>query len=309
MQGNWIVTATAGKTWLPMRPHGKPGFFLGINVKIAKILNNNVVVVHDEHHQEQVVMGRGLGFQKRIGDFLDQDKIEKVFSLKDQGLVSQLGELLGRIPLEVMGVCDRIIMLAIQRLGPLQDSLYISLTDHCHFAIERMKVGVNIRNALLWETRNLYPREFNVGQEALAMIADRLGVVLPEDEAGFIALHLVNAQLNSEMPEVIHITRVMQEILNIVKYQMRIEYNEHALSYIRFITHLKFFAQRMLSCSVQASSDPSMCKTIQENYPASWLCAEKINQFLSLEYKRALSQEEIMFLAIHIEQVSKECKG
>jgi beta-glucoside operon transcriptional antiterminator len=278
-------------------------------VKIAKILNNNVVVVQDDRHQEQVVMGRGLGFQKRIGDPLDQDKVEKVFSLKDQGLVSQLSELLGRIPLEVMGVCDRIIALAIQRLGPLQDSLYISLTDHCHFAIERMKIGVSILNALLWETRNLYPREFEVGQEALAMIAERLGVALPEDEAGFIALHLVNAQLNSEMPEVIHITRVMQEILNIVKYQMRIEYNEQALSYSRFITHLKFFAQRMLSCSVLPSSDPGMYRTIQENYTASWRCAEKINQFLSLEYQRSLSQEELMFLAIHIEQVRKECQG
>lgn len=254
-------------------------------------------------------MGRGLGFQKRAGDFLEQDKVEKVFSLKDQGLVSQLSELLSRIPIEVMGVCDRIIAIAIQRLGPLQDSLYISLTDHCNFAIERMKVGISIRNALLWEIRNLYPREFSIGQEALVIISERLGVTLSEDEAGFIALHLVNAQLNSEMPEVIHITRVMQEILNLVKYQMRIEYNEQALSYSRFITHLKFFAQRMLSCNIRPTSDPSMCSTIQENYTVSWRCAEKISDFLSYKYQRPLSKDELMFLAIHIEQVRKESQG
>ncbi len=49
---------------------------------------------------------------------------------------------------------------------------------------------------------------------------------LAEDEAGFIALHLVTAQLNSEMPEVMHVTRVMQEILQLVKYQLQLNYDE-----------------------------------------------------------------------------------
>ncbi len=192
-------------------------------------------------------VGRGLGFQKRPGDSLEKAAIEKVFTLQDQGLVSQLGELLSRIPIEVMAVCDRIISLARTTLGPLSDSIYIGLTDHCHFAIERMRSGAVIRNALLWEVRNLYPREFALGQQALALISERLGVILSEDEAGFIALHLVNAQLGGEMPEVMHITKVLQDILHIVKYDLRIEYQEQGLSYSRFVTHLKFFAQRMLS--------------------------------------------------------------
>lgn len=168
-------------------------------MKIAKILNNNVVVVLGEHQREQVVMGRGLAFQKRVGDVLDTAQIEKVFALQSDELVSRLGELLSQIPLEVMTACDRIIELARARLGKLQESLYITLTDHCHYAIERQKSGLAIKNALLWETRRLYPKEFELGQEARAIIARRLGVELDEDEAGFIALHLVTAQLNSAM--------------------------------------------------------------------------------------------------------------
>ncbi|STS83933.1 putative transcriptional antiterminator [Klebsiella pneumoniae] len=93
---------------------------------------------------------------------------------------------------------------------------------------------------LLWEIKRLYPKEFALGQEARAIIAKRLGVELAEDEAGFIALHLVTAQLNSEMPEVMHVTRVMQEILQLVKYQLQLNYDEESLSYQRFVTHLKF---------------------------------------------------------------------
>lgn len=275
-------------------------------MQIAKVLNNNVVVVLDEHRREQVVMGRGLAFQKRVGDLLDETKIEKIFALQSDELVGRLGELLSQIPIEVMTTCDRIIERARERLGPLQESIYITLTDHCHFAIERQKNGVALRNVLLWEIKRLYPKEFMLGQEARALIAKRLGVELAEDEAGFIALHLVTGQLNSEMPEVMHVTRVMQEILQLVKYQLHLEYDEESLSYQRFVTHLKFFAQRMLTRTVVEDDDASLHSAVKDNYAKAWKCAETVALHLQNSYQRSLTTEEIMFLAIHIERVRKE---
>lgn len=275
-------------------------------MQIAKVLNNNVVVVLDEHRREQVVMGRGLAFQKRVGDSLDETKIEKIFALQSDELVGRLSELLSQIPLEVMTTCDRIIERARERLGRLQESVYITLTDHCHFAIERQKKGVALRNVLLWDIKRLYPKEFALGQEARALIEKRLGVALAEDEAGFIALHLVTAQLNSEMPEVMHVTRVMQEILQLVKYQLRLEYNEESLSYQRFVTHLKFFAQRMLTRTVVEDDDAELHSAVKGNYAKAWKCAETVAVHLQKSYQRSLTTEEIMFLAIHIERVRKE---
>lgn len=275
-------------------------------MKIAKILNNNVVMVQDEQGREQVVMGRGLAFQKRIGDSLNDAHIEKVFALQSDLLVRRLEELLHQIPPEVMTTCDRIIDIATQRLGKLQESLYITLTDHCYFAIERQNKGLAIKNVLLWDIKRLYPKEFELGQEARGIISRRLNVELAEDEAGFIALHLVTAQLNNEMPEVMHVTRVMQEILQLVKYQLQLEYNESSLSYQRFVTHLKFFAQRMLTRTVVDDDDVSLHAAVKDNYPKAWKCAVKIAQHLQQSYQRELTSEEIMFLAIHIERVRKE---
>lgn len=274
-------------------------------MKIAKILNNNVVMVQDDQGREQVVMGRGLAFQKRIGDSLNGAQIEKVFALQSDLLVRRLEELLHQIPPEVMTTCDRIIDIATQRLGKLQESLYITLTDHCYFAIERQNQGLAIKNVLLWDIKRLYPKEFELGQEARAIISRRLNVELAEDEAGFIALHLVTAQLNNEMPEVMDVTRVMQEILQLVKYQFQLEYNESSLSYQRFVTHLKFFAQRMLTRTVVDDDDVSLHAAVKDNYPKAWKCAVKIAQHLQQSYQRELTAEEIMFLAIHIERVRK----
>lgn len=249
-------------------------------MKIDKILNNNVVIVTNGDGHEQVVMGRGLGFKKKLGDALDDSLIEKIFALKSGELNSRLASLLAEIPLEVLTTADRIIALAKQRLpGKLQNSVFISLIDHCHFAIERHKQGVDLRNALQWEIKRLYPNEFAVGLEALEIIHQRLGVRLPEDEAGFITLHLVNAQLDGEMPKVIQITQVMQEILNIVKYQLHLNYNEQSLSYHRFVTHLKFFAQRMLGKTGVHSDDESLHDLVRDKYVAAYHCTQKNTNF------------------------------
>ncbi|MEH0833853.1 transcriptional antiterminator BglG [Pectobacterium cacticida] len=276
-------------------------------MKIAKILNNNVVTVIDENNNESVVMGRGLGFKKHTGDLLDEKLIERVFVMKSSEMTSRLQELLSEIPIEVIAAADKIILLAKARLpGKLQNSVYISLTDHCHFAIERHKQGVGIRNVLLWEIKRLYPKEFAVGLEALDIIEQRLAVRLPEDEAGFIALHLVNAQLDSEMPEVLQITKIMQEILNIVKYQLNLDYNEQALSYHRFVTHLKFFAQRLIGKNTVFSDDESLHDVVKERYQQSYRCAGKIQMHIMHKYHYTLTKEELMFLTIHIERVRTE---
>ncbi|BDH47490.1 beta-glucoside operon transcriptional antiterminator [Salmonella enterica subsp. enterica serovar Choleraesuis] len=275
-------------------------------MKIAKILNNNVAVVIDDQGREQVVMGRGLAFNKRAGELLECGRIEKVFTQRGDGLIDHLGELISQLPLEVMAACDLIISLATERLGKLHDTLFITLADHCHFAIERQKQGLALKNVLLWEIKRLYPREFEVGQQARSIIANRLKVELAEDEAGFIALHLVTAQLNGDLSEVWHVTQVMQEIMQLVKAYLHMTYDEKSLSYQRFVIHLKFFAQRMLTRTVVEDDDISLHEAVQENYQQAWRCAEKISQHVHKKYQRELTVEEIMFLAIHIERVRKE---
>jgi len=276
-------------------------------MKIAKVLNNNVVIVHDEQGHELVVMGRGLAFKKRSGDELDPVLVEKTFALKSQELTGRLGELRSEIPLEVVIATECIIALAREQLSSqLHDSLAIALTDQVNFALTRHQQNLTIRNVLQWEIRSLYPQEYAIGLAALDIIDKRLNVRLPEDEAGFIALHLVNAQLGSEMPAVMHITKFMQEILHLVKYQLQLDYQPDSLSYNRFVTHLKFFSQRMLGKRGVYSDDESLHDVVRDRYPAAYKCVDKIDRHVRKNYDYTLGSEERMFLTIHIERVRKE---
>lgn len=277
-------------------------------MKIDKIINNNLIRTFDNNGKEVLVMGCGLGFQKKIGDTVDQSKIEKIYAIENKSDSNKLMTLLSEIPLEYIQVSNEIISYAKYSLGKrLNDNIYISLTDHISFAIERYKQGLNFNNALLWEIKRFYNHEFLIGKEALAIIRKRLNIELPEDEAASIALHIVNAQLNSRnMNDTLDITKIIQNILNIVKFHFNIELDEYSLHYERFITHLKFFAQRMLSGKVIKSDDNNFCDMIRGQYKDEYLCAEKIKKYIQKEFNHEISDEEMMYLTVHIKRVIKE---
>lgn len=278
-----------------------------MGMRIAKVLNNNVITVIDDQHKESVIMGRGIAFKKQPGDEIEEKRIEKIFTLENREVSQKLMTLLSDIPMEYMDISDEIIQYAQGVLGgKLHDSIYISLTDHIHFAIERYRLGMEIKNALLWEIKRMYRKEYAIGVKALGIITDKLGVTLPEDEGGFIALHLVNSQLNVEMRDTVTMTNIVKDIINIVRRSFVIDLDEESLSYYRFLTHLKFFAQRILSGTPSSKeTDNSLHDMVKQQYSASYACAEKIKDYAQKIYGRSLSNEEMLYLTIHIERVVK----
>ncbi|USL39561.1 BglG family transcription antiterminator LicT [Priestia megaterium] len=275
-------------------------------MNIKRILNNNSVISIKEK-QEVIIIGRGIAFNKRVGDDINEQLIDKIFTLENEDTMKKFKTLIAGMPIDYMEISEKIITYAKMKLGKkLNDSIYIHLTDHIHFAIQRYKNNLPIKNGLLWEIRQLYKDEYEVGLEALNMVCEQFGIILPEDEAGFIALHIVNAELNEEMPVVKDMTKVMQEILTMVKYHFKIEFNENSLPYYRFITHLKFFAQRLVKSNhYNSPTDDGLYHVIQEKYPESHKCSRKIKKFIESSYTYELTDEEMIYLTIHIERVVK----
>lgn len=277
-------------------------------MKIDKVINNNLIRAFDENNKEVLVMGCGLGFQKKIGQLVDKSKIEKIYFLDNKNDSNRLMTLLSEIPLEIIQASNEIISYAKYSLGrKLNDNIYISLTDHISFAIERAKQGINFKNALLWEIKRFYNHEFLIGREAIQIIKKRLGVDLPEDEAASIALHIVNAQLNStNMNETLDITKMIQNTINIVKYHYKLDLDEYSIHYERFITHLKFFSQRIFSGKVIHEEDSNLCELMKKRYKEAYECVYKIEKYINKEFNHDLTEEERMYLAVHINRVTKQ---
>ena len=161
---------------------------------VGKVINNNVISSWDADHNEIIVMGRGIGFQKRPGQTVSEADVEKIFRLENSDVRRQFENLLENIPLENIQVSADIIAYAKEQLNTrLSQNVYLTLTDHISFAITRYREGMDFSNALYLEIKRFYPQQFEIGMHALDLIAECTGIRLPDDEAASIAIHLVNA--------------------------------------------------------------------------------------------------------------------
>ena len=272
---------------------------------VEKVINNNIVSAYDETGREVVVMGRGIGFGVRAGAVIDNSKIEKVFRIKSQGVAEQFKELLANMPLEHAQISNDIISYAKSTLKlKLNQSIYVTLTDHINFAIERYQKGINLENALLWEIKRFYPQEYGLGRYAIDLIRERLHVSLPEDEAGFIALHFVNAEYGTDIRDALHFPNQMKDILDIVTRELGIRLDEGSLHYERFITHVKFLLQRVYRKELLPDEESELAEMMKKKYPKEYACSEKIADYIGEAAGCRLSAEEIMYLSIHIRRIA-----
>lgn len=278
---------------------------------IKKILNNNVVTVIDESTGlEKVIMGRGIAFKKNVGENLDESKIEKVFSIENKNENVKFQKLINEIPLEYIKVSEKIISHAREVLdNKLDDHIYVALTDHLAFAIKRSISGIYIENHLLWEIQRIHKKEYEIGLWALKFIKDELNIEMKEDEAGFIALHLINATIGQNMTGTMNITSIVQDILNIIKYYFTIEFVENDISYDRLVTHLKYFAQRVMSKKHLTEEEVSFLKLVRENYENAYKCTLKIKAYIEKNYDYMVSDGEIVYLTLHLQRVISALKN
>lgn len=272
---------------------------------VDKILSNNAVLLINANCEEVVAIGRGIGFGKKKGDSVDNSEIESQFVKKTEGFADIFSQLLAEIPPAHLAVTQCIINVAQKKLAiTVQDTLFLALNDHINFAIQRQRKNLPIQNFLLWDIKRFYVEEFAVGLEALELIKKKLNIILPQDEAGFIALHLANAKNNSDMQSTMHSATIIKDVLSILQYDLKLTYDEESLDYQRFVTHLKFFALRILNRKTVLHGDDNIYQGITEMMPAAYACAKKIVHYVDINYDCQLTTDEVMFLTIHINRLN-----
>ncbi|MGL5069487.1 MAG: BglG family transcription antiterminator LicT [Sarcina sp.] len=275
--------------------------------QIEKILNNNVVLASDsKSKKELILMGCGIAFNKKTGDTVRDEYIEKKFPIEDKSIGDKIKMLISKIPNGIFQLAQDIIAKSEQELGiKLDKQIYISLADHLAFAIKRHKSGIVIKNPLLNEIKRVYTKEYKLGIWGLQHIEEKTKITLPQDEIGFIALHIVNASYKYGVQESQVITSIIDDVLNDIVKFFNIILDEDDINYDRLLTHLKFFAKRILEQEKNNNSEVSFLELIKKTYNKSYRCAVKIKRNIKLKYNYEINNDEIVYLSMHIERVIK----
>lgn len=270
---------------------------------ITKIISNNAVSCNDDSGNEVIVIGSGIGFGTKVGNNIDQSKVDKLYKLSSDSS-TKFEKLVNNMPYQHITIADSIIENAKNTLNrELNENIYITLTDHINFAIERSKQGIEFDNALLWEIKSYYSKEYELGLKGIELVKEELGIELPESEAGFIALHIVNACSYSKISETVKSPKIIDDMITIIEECYNVEVNKSSISFERFLTHLKFLVQRVVSKVGYETDNSDFYIIFLNNHPKSAECARKMAQYISTNYSYVLSDEELMYLSLHIERI------
>lgn len=274
-------------------------------MKIIKTFNNNICLVEDAKHQEMILMGKGIAFGLKKDDEVDPNKIDKKFVFDTKELNDKFNALFDQVPVKYIELSSNIIDYATKALNIIFDnSIYLALSDHISYAIERYQNGEALKNALLFDIKKFYPNEFKVALKALDMIAYETDIKMNEDEAGFIAMHFVNAGQSGEaMSQTIAVTKMVEDILQIVEYHYHLALDVNSINYIRFVSHIRFFARRLFSNEIYNDDQDDLFEQIRNKYPTSYQCSLKVKKYILLNYNIDLGNDEMVYFMLHINRV------
>jgi beta-glucoside operon transcriptional antiterminator len=279
-------------------------------VRIKRVFNNNAILAYKDS-SEVVIFGKGIGFGKKHGDEIDNKKIEKVFVTNENHL-SSFKTLFEEVSTEYADLTFRIVKQAESDLNiEFISSTYIAILDHINYALIRAKEDLFVTNPLLWEIKRTYIKEYNAALKTLEIIEEETGIKLPADEAGTIAVHYLNAQdPKMQFSTSYHAVEIIQSIIKIIQFHFQVEFNEEDINYSRLMTHLRYFISGLMTgCRKSAGLDEGFIfNQLKLQYPDVYECVLKIRQFVQSKLDKEVSDEELLYLMLHIQRVIKKVK-
>lgn len=268
--------------------------------EITKTLNNNVIICTSDNH-EVVLIGKGIGFNKKVGMTLDDSaSIEKVYKLEQKQQKEHYQTLVE------MGE-DHVVQAVIESVNIISDaairtddkSLVVALTDHIIFAYKRLKQNQVISNPFAIETQHLYSDAYQIAKQVINNLNQTLDVHFPEDEIGFIALHIASNSEDLSMHDISVINKLISKIMTIIETDLNHEIDKTTIQYQRFIRHIQFLIYRLTKGENVAAQD-NFISMVKQLYPQCFNTAYKILKMVQRQFDVIIDESEIVYLALHI---------
>lgn len=276
--------------------------------RMIKALNNNVAIVKNMEGQQSIIMGRGIAYQKRKGDLIKKDGVEKVFRLEDRESQQSFSQLMKDIPMIYIETAHEIIEKSeADYQYPVQEYIYITLPDHIYWSAKAIQAGT-YQPAELPDLVSTYPVEHEIALKALAFIEEKLEIKFPQEEILRIALHFINAKkqsMNSQQSQVTQKEAAIQLFKQILRENGITRTTENQNFYDRLIIHVSYFVDRIdksEDAGEEAFSKKMEAHLIQD-YQEEYQVANRIFSKFEQALNREFSVTERVYFAIHIQRL------
>lgn len=274
--------------------------------RILQILNNNAALVKNDRGEQVVVMGLGITFQKRKGDLLRLESVETVFSLHNEEARENFLILLKDIPLDFITASYSVINHLVECYQyPVQEYLYVTLTDHIHCSYQSLMKGTSQKSQLP-DMSSQYPLEYQMAQEALDLFRQKISEDFPQDEVGRIALHLINAKgetlLDSDREQELG-KQFMEKVEKVLQeYGIR-RRKTNSNFYDRFMLHLSYFLSNLERGNEQVIALEDLDQSIRLTHPQAYAIGSQIFSLVQEVVGQTIPSTERFYLVLHIQRL------
>lgn len=274
----------------------------GTVYRICRVLNHNGVIAFDmQDSKEYVLLGKGVGFGKKVGERMERPGECTVYSLQVTSSRGSASELARSIDPEYLEMTNQILNLAEEQFGTIDRSILFPMADHIAFAVKRMQKGEQISNPLTPDIKTLFSGEFKVALKLKEYLEKDKGIIVPDDEIGYVALHIHSALEKESVAISMQMAAAVRECVSLIEEQRNIHIDVTSLSYNRLMNHIKFMVARVLK---KESLKVNMNDYVEHHFPSSYELARIVCDNLSKALHVQLEEIEIGYLALHIKRVS-----
>lgn len=268
---------------------------------VVKPFNNNVVLAK---HQgiEKILIKKGIGFSAKPGDLIPANtEFERVFVLENAETSAKFNQLITKIDHRLVGICEEVLHLISSATGEkLNEEMHIRLTDHIAFTVFRLQKNDRIDNPFLVEIETLYRKEMEIARKAIGLLEKELNLHIPDEEAGFIALHIHSLKTKDQLSNTIKYAYICNSALEIIEDELGKEIDRKSIDYARFVSHVRYAVERILK-GIAIKND--LLSAIKKTYKVSYRVAKLVAKMMEEELYEQVPEEEVGYLTLHIERL------
>ncbi len=275
--------------------------------RVSKVLNHNTVIaVGSDDHQEYLVMGKGVGFGKKVSEYVEIAEDALVYSLQEATERGNAKELVKSVPPLFLEIAAQLLKEAEEEFGRVDKSILFPMADHIEYAVKRVQNHEQISNPLTEDIRLLFHAEYKVAQHIQPILKERMGISIGEDEVGYIALHIHSAIEDDCVSDAMQMARAVRECISLIEKETGTPISVLSLSYNRLMNHIRYMIARALR---QEHLKVNMNDYMGVKFPKAFQIAQTVCQQIEENMKCKINDIEVGYLAMHIERVADDEQG
>lgn len=271
--------------------------------KVIKVINNSSVIASDKG-EEIILLGKGIGFQKKENDVIyESTEIEKKYQLikaenynsneKDKRMLPFIA-----LVIELMDKATN---------NEFSYTTMKSLTDHIAAMYLRIMNNENLENPFHYEIKALYAKDYEIGLQIGEEIYKRTGIRVPESELDFLTLYVHNGNTNEAKAKMDLIHSVIYQVSALLEDKYNIRLHKDSLDYSRFILHLRFVVERIMRR--ENNADINLKDLVKDKFAKYEAVCSDIVLILEEELNTTITDDERVYLLMHIARLKSMACG